>query len=345
MPKKKSVPLGGISYKDHFDLHGTPPSFHFLRPLKEVNSSLAQIKDGHIFFRKTGKKIPLNQSIVPSWANPVPPYLVSIPVVERVLAVYPYYLYQDKENRYFTEIYSGQGLLLSTFDSLPTHASLSNPYLLISPERSGCCESLKWIIRFYNLREGSVSEYSCPEGFCGDILFIKIGDKGPFLIVQEIVGGMSEIGASMQTNFFIVENDGTLSASGKTIYAIREPNLDKRRLESLSPFAISNLISINPLSGKDNWIIQFDVGGQKKAFKLVSTPPTSTPSVVFLLSKDPSYYQKRGDVKIAGIPLGNLPLLLISEPGWHTFSAVFDHRRVDKEAVEIKSDHVSIVMF
>jgi hypothetical protein len=345
-PKRKSPPLKTLSYKNHFDLYGTHPSFKFLLPLTEGDSSLAQIKDGHIFFRNTGKKIPLNRSIIPSWANPVPPYLVRIPMIDRVLVVYPYYIYQDKENRYVTEMYSDRGILLSTFESLPTHVSLDNPYLLVSPERSGCCESLKWSIRFYNLRKGSFSEYSCPEGFCGDVLFTKIGDRGPFLIVQEIVGKMSEIGASMQTNFFIVENDGTLSASGKTIHAIREPNLDKRRLESLSPFAISNLISIGPLHGKESWIIHFVVGNQRKALKLVSIYPDPAPSVIYLLPKDPSLHQKKGYIKIAEKRLGDLPLLVIAEPGQYTFSSYSEEVGVDKVLKkDILSDQINMVMF
>lgn len=345
MVKKQSVPLGGMSYKDHFDLHGTPPPLNFLKVLKEGDSSIGQIKDGHIFFRKTGKRIPLSRSIVPSWASPVPPYVVTIPMVDRVLVVYPYYVYQDKENRYFTELYSGQGVLLSRLDSLPTHVSLSNPYLLISPERSGCCESLKWSIRFYNLREGSVSEYSCPEGFCGNILFTKLGPKGPFVIVQEIVGKMIEIGASIQTNLFIIGNEGKLSASGKTIYAVREPNLDQIRLEALAPFATSNLISIDPLPEEDSWLLHFGRIGKKGDLKLVSNWPNPAPSVVYLFSKDPSLHQEKGRIEIAEKSIGNLPMLLIAEPGQYTFSAVFDHVHIDKDAIEIKSDHVNIVMF
>jgi hypothetical protein len=344
--KKKSVPLGELSYKDHFDLYGTPPSSKFLLPLKEGDSSLAQIKDGHILFRKTGNKIPLNTSIIPSWANPVPPHIVPIPIIDRILVVYPYYLYQDKENEYSTEMYSDRGVLLSTFDSLPTHVSLSNPYLLISPEKSGCCESLKWSFRFYNLQDGSLSEYSCPEGACGNVLFTKLGDKGPFIVVQEIVGKMSEIGASMQTNFFVVGNEGKLLASGKTIYAVREPNLDQRRLEALAPYAISNLISIDPLPDKNSWLLHFGRQGKKGALRLVSTFLDSAPSVVFLLFKDPSLNQKRGEMKISEKPLGNLPLLLIAEPGPYTFSTLHENGRADKVLTkDILADQINVVIF
>jgi len=84
---------------------------------------------------------------------------------------------------------------------------------------------------------------------------------------------------------------------------------------------------------------------RKEGLKLISTCPDPPPSVAFLFSKDPSLHQRKGDIEIAGKSIGNLSLLLITEPGQYTFSAVFDHVHIDKEAIEIKSDHVNIVMF
>jgi len=345
-PRKESIPLGEISYQDHFTLHGTPPPFHFLSPLKEGDSSLAEINDGHIFFRKNGKKIPLNKSAVPSGADPASPYLLFHPNLDRVLVVYPYYFYQCKENRYFTEVYTDRGILLSTFDSLPTHISLNNPSLLISPEKSGCCDSLKWSIRFYHLRDGSFSEYSCPEGFCGNVLFARLRSKGTFVIALEIVGKVGEIGASIQTNFFIVGDDGRLLASGKTIYAVREPYMDQRRLEALAPYSISNLISIDSLPEKDSWTFHFGRSGKKGDLKLLSFCRDPIPSVAFLLAKDPSLYQRKTDIKISGKVVGNLPLLFIAEPGHYTLSIKTDGEEGDRILKkEIQSDQINIIMF
>jgi hypothetical protein len=252
--------------------------------------------------------------------------------------VYPYYVYQDKESRYVTEVFDHQGVPLMTVESLPTHVSLQNPDLLISPEKTGCCESMKWSIRFYNLKEGSISEYSCPEGFCGDILFTKLGDKGPYMIAQEIVGKVAELGASMQTNLYMVENDGRLSASGKALFIIRERHLDEKKLISLSPFAISNLISIEPLPGKEGWILHFSKGGRGQALKLVSNDTEPTPSPVFLLSKDPSMTGKIG-IRVGEHVIGNLPLIGVAKPGHINF-------RLEEEVTkEIKSDFVNILAF
>jgi hypothetical protein len=330
--------LGSLSFKNYFDRYGTHPSHPFLRPLKEKNVTSAQIEKGYILFRRAGKRVALSRSLVPSWGHPVSPYLLATPNQKWILVVYPYYLYQDKENRYVTEVYDAQGIPLMTLESLPTHVSLQNPDLLISPEKTGCCESLKWSIRFYNLKEGSISEYSCPEGFCGDILFTKLGDKGPFMIAQEIVGRIAELGASMQTNLYMVENDGRPSASGKTLFIIREPNLDEKKLISLSPFAISNLISIEPLPGKEGWILHFSKGGKGQALKLTLNDTDPTPSPVFLLPKDPSMAGKMG-IKVGDHLLGTLPLIGVAKPGHINFQM---EERVTRE---IKSDFVNILAF
>jgi len=345
-PKKPSVPLGTLSYQSHFESYGTAPPLDFLLPLKQGRSPLAEIRNGHILFRKTGKKLPLNLSAIPSWANPVTPYLVPLPGIDRVLAVYPYYVYRNKENSYRAELYSGQGTLLSTFDHLPTHVSLDNPGLLVSPERSGCGEFFKWSLRFYRLKEGSFSDYGCPEGFCGDLLFTQLGKRGPFFIALETVGRMSEIGASMQTNFFVVDHEGTLSASGKTLYALRQPDLDKRRVGSLSPYAISKLISIDRTKGKEGWIVQFGDGDRRCALKLASIYSDSTPSVIYLLPKDPSLNRKKGYVTMEGKALGPLPQLVIAEPGPYSFSTHDEEKGKDKGFTkDIQSDQINIALF
>jgi hypothetical protein len=337
-------PLGSLSFKNYFDRYGTHPSLPFLRPLKDKKVTIAQIEKGQILFRKTGKRVPLNRSLVPSWGNPVPPYLLATPNQEWILVIHPYYVYQDKENRYVTEVYDAQGIPLMTLENLPTHVSSKNPDLLISPEKTGCCESLKWAIRFYNLKDGSVSEYSCPEGFCGDILFTKLGDEGPFIVVQEISGRVAEIGGSMQTNLYMVENDGRLSASGKTLFAIRDPHLDQKKLESLSPFAISNLISMEPLPGREGWMLHFSKGGQRKAWKLSSNFLDFPPSPVFLLLRDPSMTGKKG-IKIGDHHLGKLPLLGVTQAGQVGFEISAEGGQEEKVVKEIRSDFVNILAF
>lgn len=338
-------PLQASSYRNYFYHHGAFPSFDFLQPLQEGDSRLARIQDGHILFRETGRRVPLTRALVPSFANPAPPYLVSAPGLNRVLVVYPYYAYQDKETRYATELYSDRGALIATFESLPTHLSFDHPDLLVSPEKSGCCESLKWSIRFYDAKTGSASEYSCPEGSCGDLLFTKLGPNGPFLIVQEIVGKAAEVGASMQTNTYVVRNDGSLAASGKMIYALREPNLDPRKLESLSPFAISNLMGIDPLPGKDTWLVHYGAGDQRRTMKLSSTWTGPTPSVIFLLPKDPTMAGQRRILGVGHRTTGVLPLMGVAETGKVTFEIFSEDRPKGEVTLEVGADRVNLAVF
>jgi len=340
----KTQPLKAQSYKSYLDQKGSHPPYPFLKPITKNNLSVAEIKNGRLSFRKTGRSVSLDTPSFPQGASPVPPYLLTTPNGKWILVVYPYYLHQDKENKYLTEVYTQQGNRVAVYDSLPTHFSASRPDLFVSPERTGCCESLKWTIRFYRPNQGWVSEYSCPEGFCGDILFTKLGDRGPFVIVQEIVGKVGEVGASMQTNFYIVENNGNLSASGKTLYVLRESHLDQKRIESLSPYSISNLISIEPLTEKGSWLLLFESGGQRKGLKLTSNHIDPVPSPVFLLPKDPLTAGKK-EIKLGNRHLGKLPLLGIAHAGQMNFTLVSEGDKEETFYKEIRSDFVNILVF
>ena len=343
-PERSPMALGDMAYNKHFDSQGTPPPLNFLRPLERGGSSHAEIKGRYVVFKKTGNKIALNTSSLPPEGCPADPYLLTIPNSDRVFIVYPYYLFQNKENEYYVEMYSSNGQRLATFNNLPTHFLASNPNLLISPERSGCCDSLSWNIRFYNLHEGLISEYKCPEGFCGDVLFTKLGEKGPFVIVQEILGSTAKIGSSLQTNIYIINEDGSLSASAKIIHAIRDTKIDGQMMELSSPYAASNLVSVDPLPDKDSWLIVFGVDTKKKTFKLVSRYEEPTPSVLILIPKD-DFRHSRNRVRLAEEALGNLPLIGIINPGEYTISVYSDDGSKEEVKTEVKPDQVNIVMF
>jgi hypothetical protein len=336
---QKGLVLGDFAYKTYFDRNGTPPPYPFLQPLKE-GSSFARIVDGRLVFKKPKKEVPIVTPGLPPLARPAAPYLLSAP--NRVLLVHPYYLHQDKENRFVTEVYSPQGAKVASFDSLPTHLLPDDLQMLISPERTECCESLKWTIRFYDLRDGTVSEYGCPEGQCGNVLFARLGSKGPFVIAQEIVGKVGEIGASVQTNLFVVNHDGRQLASGTVLHALREPGIAPRRLESLSPYSVSNLVGVDGSLGKQSWFFRFGREGEQRGLKLEGTHADPIPSPVFLTSKNPGSEGEKGDVRIEGKRLGLLPLLVVAPPGRRSFETGLTG---ESKEVEIRSDHVTVVMF
>jgi len=338
------LPLGLFSFQNHFERHGTPPPMEFLMPLNPGPSSFAEMKKDHILFKKTERKIPLHPGRMPEGATPAQPYLLPLPEMNRVAVVYPYYLFQDKEDRFVTKVYSDEGVLLSTYDSLPTHVLRDNPALLVSPERSGCCESFKWTIRFYHLRQNSVSSYGCPEGFCGDVLFTRLGPGGPLFIAQETVGKLSEIGVSLQTNLYVVGKEGDLLASGKILFALRQPHGEKRIAESLQPYSISNLLSVDPLPGGRSFVLRFGLEGNRAALRLDATYQGMTPCVVFARPKDPFFHKGGPDLRINETSMGTLPLLLILEPGEYIFSSS-SGRKVDEKFLRwnIEADQVNIV--
>ena len=338
-----ALPLGKMAYNTHFDSFGAPPPLTFLHPLTKKDSPLARMDGRGVLFEKTGKVIPLNTSMVPSWANPAKPYLLSTPDADWVLVVYPYYVMQYKENEHFTVAYSGSGTHLYTFNSLPTHVSAQNPQLLVSPERSGCCDSVKWDIRFYDLCDGSVSSYSCPEGFCGEVLFTKLGENGPYVILQEILGAIGGIGGALQTNIYVIEENGALSASGKIIYVLREPELRKEVVSDLCPFSISKLIYIGPFSDHKGWFIDFE--GEGGAFRLEGKLSEVTPAVFFLSNKTPNLESSSVSVRMNQSALGSPPLVGLAEPGYYVLSIDDGEAKMSPRDVHLKADTINTIVF
>jgi hypothetical protein len=308
--------LGDLAYDRYFDQYGTPPPLNFIQPLTRGSNSAARLKEKQIIFSKNGLKRSLKSDITPSGTDPAAPYVLGIPASNLVLIVYPYYSFGCKDNNHIVEVYSEIGRLLHTFDSLPTHGLVTNPNILVSPEKSGCCDSLRWSIRFYNLDTGVESNFSCPEGFCGDVLFTKLGNDGPFVVGQEIIGSVQGIGATLQTNIFVIDIDGSLLASGKTLHAVRSASIQKKQLQDISPYGISKLVSLKPAGDNMTWYMLFNDDSMQIALKLVGISDGQSPAVAFLIAKNPD---DRERIELDDKPLGRLPILAISEPGEYIF--------------------------
>ena len=245
--KKQDSHLGNATYDKYFERNGQPPDYDFIQILnKDIQG--ARIEGNDIIFLKTGIRRSFKTDLAPSGADQALPYLMEIPSKKMVLVIYPYYFYGCKDNEHIVELYSEDGFLINQFDSLPTHAFKKNPELLISPERYGCCDSLQWNISFYNLRNGKVSKYGCPEGACGDLLFVKLEQDGSLLVGLEIIGILSGVGAFLQTNIVIINDNGTSLAAGKIIQAFRNPSIHKRNIQDISYFSISKLSSLASVS-------------------------------------------------------------------------------------------------
>ena len=310
--------LGNFTYDKYFERNGEPPAHNFLQLLnKDVQS--ARIEGRDIVFLKTGFRLPLKTDLAPSGTDQALPFLMEAADTKMVLAVYPYYFFGCKDNDHSVELYSEDGSLIHQFDSLPTHAVKNNPELLISPERSGCCDSLKWNIRFYDLKKGKVSKYGCPEGACGDLLFRRLARDGPFLIGLELIGSLSGVGAFLQANIFIVNDVGISLASGKIIHTLRSSSINKRNIQAISPFSISKLSSLKPVkgSGSNMWRIQFEDEVTKIPLVINGNFKNTTPAVVFLIPKEAD--QKR-IIKFDNQDIAAMPTIGICEPGSYTLS-------------------------
>ena len=310
--------LGNATYDKYFERNGQPPDYSFLQILnKDIQG--ARIEGNDIVFLKTGIRLPLKTDIFPSGADQALPYLMEIPNTKMVIAVYPYYFYGCKDNEHIVELYSEDGFLLYQFDSLPTHTFRGNPELLISPERSGCCDALKWSLHFYDLKKGNVSNYGCPEGACGDMLFVKIEQDGFFLVGIELIGSFSGVGAFLQTNIFIINDDGVPIASGKIIHALRSSSIHKRNIQKISPFSISKLSSLVPISenGSNRWLLEFRNKNKTNSFVMNGKNESATPAVVFLIPKETG---RREIVEFNNREIGYLPTIVICESGNYIIS-------------------------
>ena len=332
--------LGNAAYDKYFERNGQPPDYDFLQVLKK-DSHAARIVGNDIIFVKTGIRRPLKADLAPSGADQAQPYLMEIPSKKVVLVVYPYYFFGCKDNEHAVEIYSEDGSLISKFDTLPTHVFRGNPDLLISPERYGCCDSLQWSIRFYNLRNWKISKYECPEGACGDLLFVKLAQDGPLVVSLEIIGTFRGVGAFLQTNIAIVNGDGKSLASGKIIQVFQNPLIDKRNIQDVSNFSISKLSSLEPISdhGNNRWILEFKNENEKVSFEMNGNFKSTTPAVVFLA---PRKVESKEIIELNNREIGFLPTMVLCEPG--SYAIIGKTSKINKR-IKVKSDKVNNKIF
>ena len=335
------TPLRDNAYNFHFDSFGAPPPLDFLTKLEPAGSDAVEIDSHYIKFKKYGRTVPLNAALIPNWADPAEPYAISAPSFDSVVIVYPYYFYQCKENKYFAELYSLQGRLLQTFESLPTHVAVNNPNLLISPERSGCCESIRWDFRFYNIAHKTMTQLACPEGFCGDVLFEYINQEGYYLLIQEIIDSVSGVGAYLQTNIYLIDNQGNLAASGQTIFATKDNRIDKENISTDAPFSLRNLQSVERIKDDGYWRLHYKTGSKLSTAQITGRAETTSPSALFLLDDQHAAHLTNAEVKIAGFTVKQLPSLLIATPGKYMITTRFASGDTSSQEFEVKPNTIN----
>jgi len=334
-------PLGLLAYYEHFDTFTTPPPMEFWLPLEKGTKGAAEIRGGEVVFSKHGKRIPLNSSKIPSHAQAGTPYLLSIPVLDCVMVVYPYYFFRRKSNQHFVDAYSSSGEEISTLDFLPTHYLEGNPYLVASHERDCCSTPTAWTIRLQNLKKGSLHQYTCPEGACGDVIFHALGENGPIVLAHGIVSRMDGIGFAEQTNIIMIGREGEVAAAGRFIFA-STPSAKSGRS---SPFSVANLLAVDSLGKEDLWLVRFGRKSERSAFKLQSHVEGSAPAVVFVLESTSGVSAGRECLEVDGTQWGSLPVIAVAEPGIQEFSLVIDHKVRKKAAWKIQADHINVFHF
>ena len=338
--KKQDSHLGNATYDKYFERNGQPPDYDFIQILnKDIQG--ARIEGNDIIFLKTGIRRPLKTGIAPSGADQALPYLMEIPSNKMVLVVYPYYFYGCKDNEHIVELYTEDGSLIKQYDSLPTHAFKKNPELLVAPERYGCCDSLQWDIRFYNLKNGNISKYECPEGACGDLLFVELEQDGSLLVGLEIIGTLSGVGAFLQTNIVIIKDDGTSLASGKIIQAFRNTSVHKRNIQDISHFSISKLSSLVPIyhNGSNKWLLEFKNEDKNHTFVMNGKNSSTTPAVVFLIPKEA---ENKEIIEFNNREIGFLPKIVFCEPGSYTMLGKIS---MMMNRVEVQSDMINKLVY
>lgn len=345
-PEQNQPPgaLGQWSYRNYFDTHGGQPPYPFLTPLQPCDPMVATIEGNHISFREN--RAPLKRPDLQPGAMVAKPYLLSSPEDGAVIAVQPYYMFLDKEPINHSTIYSAKGTLLMEIPSLPTHVCVGSPHLLVSPERSCCCESVKWTFHFYNLHSKTYFALGCPEGQCGDFLFQRIDQKGPFLLAYETIHKVADVGLAIQTDFHILGEDFKPIASGKTIFVVKGSTASTLVAADLNLYTISNLTEISPLRKSEDWVLSFQRGGQKKSLRLAAGVDNRMRVPLFLVTKDFSTSRSDKAVWYKGTILGKLPLLLLVEPGEYQFTFGKEGK---KEAQPLKgsvhADQLNILTF
>ena len=274
--------LGDLAYHRHLGRHGFPPSYDFLQPLVAAVPTAVRVEKNVLAFPMRETRLPFGAPTPPAGSAPLPASLVSTPDSRWVLAIVPYYFPPGRTTRHRVAVYSHDGVLGHSFDSQPTHVLRGYPDLLIAADRlvmsTGYCEALRWSFRFYDLRVGTIAEYACPDGQCGDALFVALRAGGPYLLALESVE--AAIGQrAVFTHVFILRPDGKPLAAGWFSHpldggpAAGAESCSAADLHtSRSSFAIGKLTEVLPLEGETAWLLRFEDGTGESLWRLGSSP-------------------------------------------------------------------------
>ena len=326
--------LSSNAYHRHFDEHGEAPPWGFLKPLIREVESIANLKGFTIKFHETGTERELDVASIPNNSSLAKPYLLSTVDKTYVLAVLPYYFALCKDNNHLVWVFTDKGDFRFLWRSLPTHYLKGQPHLLVAAEKAGCCESLRFSFRFYDLAGGSIREYSCPEGLCGDVLFEELEPDGPLLIGLEILAGIRGLGASLLTNLFLVGRDGVQMGSCSLLTASRSWTGSTHEFREESVVSLSSLrhVSTDREQGH-GWIVEFAQGEASTTYRFDGEPMRSPPTVVYV-QWDRSASTEKSEMHLnTSRGRVSLPVMGLAEEG--TTSLVLENASGERRSIDI----------
>lgn len=283
------APLAEIAYDRHFLDHGLPTPWPFLERLAAPPPEVARL-DGDMVVFPGGVRRPFDRTAIPDIATPAAPFLLAVPAARRIIAAAPYYLLRDKETRYAVTVFNETGDRQALFDALPTHALAGVPDVLAAPERTGCCETTAWTIRFFDLAAKSVAAYGCPPGECGDLVLARLDGGRLLLAIEEFETHLGE-GAVVITRLDVVSPRGPAEASARFVHAIRDPSAgiasegecaSRVMAAERSPYAIRNLISVTS-TADGAWTVRFATPHGPESWTFTGAAGSPAPTVSFPL--------------------------------------------------------------
>ena len=160
-----------------------------------------------------------------------------------------------------------------------------------------------------------MTQLFCPEGFCGDVLFEFMDTYEHYLLIQEIVDSVSAVGTYLQTNIYLIDNQGHPAASGRIIFATQDIHSTKDSISAVAPFSLRNLESVDRIKDDNSWILRYRFGNGHHTAKITGLTDGTSPTALFLLANGRLTQQQKAGIKINGHKIKTLPSLLIAIPG------------------------------
>ena len=149
------------------------------------------------------------------------------------------------------------------------------------------------------------------------------------------------MGAYLQTNIYLIDNQGNLAASGQTIFATKDNRIDKENISMNAPFSLRNLQSVERIKNDGSWRLHYKTGNTLGTAQITGRTDTASPSALFLLADKPAAHLKKAEIKIAGYKVKQIPSLLIASPGKYMITTRSSRGGGSSKEFEVKPNTIN----